>query len=168
MQASELSGHYTKEWTAYSKETANYTKRSSKLTTKYTKNTSEFSGELTKEWTAYSKETSDRSSKSSSNLGETTGNSSQYLDNSLEKTTKLSWDDFQAYKLDPDTADQLLKESYAYNGNTLKTFSKILNIPSEVLANALIESMPTNPSRYELENIMKYLIPELKIIYKNI
>ena len=46
-----------------------------------------------------------------------------------DNSIKIIWKDYQVLLLDPDTADTLIKEAYAFNGALLIHFAYALHIP---------------------------------------
>jgi hypothetical protein len=79
---------------------------------------------------------------------------------------KLVWKDYQARLLDPDTADDLVREAYTFSGATLSYFAEELRVPKELLAQIIVTSFPEQADRSELQHIMTYIVPRLESIYR--
>ena len=99
--------------------------------------------------------------KSSRGSGEATTKVSGSLDASLESTTRLTREGFRATLLDPDVADELVKEAYAMQGATLDYFAAALLVDPGALARVIRREVPAQPSRTELQHIMGYIVPAL-------
>ena len=123
-------------------------------------------GEASAQSSEYSAETARNSSGVTEKSGRTshtsTLNISGTLDASLEKTTRLTWKDAFAMRLDPDVADDLIREAYAFSGATLDFFAKELGISPTQLSRSIIRHIPTDLDRQGLEQLMQLLIPALQ------
>ncbi len=179
----EVSNHSLKNTTKGTEKSSLYTKplfkstiKASKNSTVYTEPTLKATDKSSKQSSKLSAKTSKRtaiiieqSSKGTTKIARYTGDfskdSSKQMDLTIEQTTLNIWDDYQTLKVDPDIADQLIKDSYAFHGYILNIFANNLKIDTEILAQVIIKSLPKDATRGELENIMSYVVLELKDMY---
>lgn len=100
--------------------------------------------------------------KVSGRTGRSTLEVSKSLDQSLADTTAKTWKKHEAARMDPDIADQLLKDAYAFRGTTLTRFAHELRVSERRLALVLIQDVPGQPTRNQLERMMTWVIPALE------
>ena len=103
---------------------------------------------------------------SSKNASDVISKVSLKLDASLEATSKLSNKQETFFQIDPDVADQLLRESYQFNGQVLDAFSSRLGVSKTLLAQTIVSTVPMQPSHKQLINMMSFVLPELKNKYQ--
>ena len=80
----------------------------------------------------------------------------------LEKTARLLWKKHETTLLDPDVADELIKQAYAFSGPELDHFANALLVPTDDLAQTIVQSAPGQPTRTELRHLMTYVISYLR------
>lgn len=108
-------------------------------------------------------EASNASSETTSTFSEQSTAKTQPLsDASLVKTTRLTWKDAFALRLDPDVADDLIKDAYAFSGDTLHFFARELDVSPRQLSLTIIRHIPRDLDREGLERLMQKLIPALE------
>jgi len=143
--------------------------QSSKPTAEFSSNASEATSDVSaqsSEFTANSaRRTADVSTKSAASIRETSRQSSGVSDASLEKTIRITWKNYQVHLLDPDIADALVKEAYAFKGPLLSKFSQELSISTEQLAHTIIEVFPPQAKRSQLQRLFSYVIPKLELAF---
>lgn len=187
IEVTQKSAEQTTETSEYSTEASapviKATKESSRNTAEQSTEASKFSTEKSQpvieksaQTSEYSSEVSGKGSRLTADVArksadattqyagvtrEFSAGSSGQLDASLEQTTRLTRKDYQTKLLDPYTADQLIKEAYAFNGTTLAFFSAALSVPASALAETIIDVMPADATRTQLQQIMTYIIPAL-------
>ena len=127
--------------------------------------TSDVSAETSEVSPGTVRNTADTSTRTSKSSQEAMLTVSRSLDATLEDTTRLTWDTQETVRLDPDVADELIKQAYAFSGTELSTFARELGVPDKVLAIAIIRSVPDAPTRTQLQRLMTLVVPELRRLY---
>ena len=156
LQSSEATGPLTEAtYEQSTKPTADASIKMSDTTSRVSAETSEVTPQT-------AEATWEATTKTSNNTGEQTLKISATLDASLESTTRLTWRDYKTAKLDPDVADELIKQAFAFSGPELDYFSTLLKIPAQTLAKAIIVAAPEAPSRTQLQRLMSRVISELE------
>ncbi len=62
-------------------------------------------------------------------------------------------------------ADTLIRQAYGNSGDVLQTFALELRVPVTVLAQVIVQSAPSHPTRRQLQELMSYVIPGLQAHY---
>ena len=110
----------------------------------------------------YLRSTGDLTTRTSQHSGRSMLDISGTLDATLAQTTDLTWKRHAALRLDPDIADELIKEAYASNGPTLRWFAERFNVPTAHLAATIRSTAPAKPTRTELIHLMASVVPALR------
>jgi ubiquinone/menaquinone biosynthesis C-methylase UbiE len=142
-------------------------KPTGKFSTRTSEATSDVSADSGNATAKYAKSSSNATTEGSQTMRGSSLNSSKQMDTSLESSLGDLWNDYQARIIEPDTADQLIKEAYALSGPTLVYFAEELRVPTPLLAQSIIQSVPKRTSRSQLKSIMTYIVPALKQAHIN-
>jgi len=179
VDASEASSEVTGKSSKYTAETAEQstdatapvtratyehsTKPTAELTTQGSRASSEVSAETSAYTPRVAQSTGDASTGAVRNSGDGVLTVSAALDASIENTTRLTWRKYEATLLDPDIADELIKNAHAFSGPTLIFFADELAVSSEQLASVIVRYVPKQATRTQLQRLMRYVIPHLTV-----
>jgi hypothetical protein len=83
--------------------------------------------------------------------------SSETMDASLLQTTVQSQEVINIPLLDPLVAKTLLREAFAFQGNTLMRFAHYFHCGHIDLANLIIQHAPQRPTRSELTELLVFM-----------
>ena len=161
-EASEQSTEATAPLTRATYEQS--TKPTAELTTQGSRASSDVSAETSAYTPRVAQSTGDASTGAVRNSGDGALKVSATLDASLANTTRLTWKKYEATLLDPDVADELIRNAHTFSGPTLRFFADELAVSSEHLASVIVQHVPKQATRSQLQRLMSYVIPHLVVV----